>query len=145
MNRETNKYGIHFPLEEVQFGKTVHFLDVTIYIDENNTIQYKSYTKPTDSRRYLKPQSFHPKSVFKSVPFSQMIRTLERNSTQQTKEIEIERLKEDLKRSGYAQDELQKIEERTMEHTNTAAVRETEQKPSHSLCSTSKDSTNSRK
>ena len=119
LNKETNKYGIHFPIEEIQFGKTVHFLDITIYIDENNTIQYKSYTKPTDSRRYLKPQSFHPKSVFKSVPFSQMIRTLEHNSTQQTKEDEMRKLKDDLVRSGYAQEELEMIEEQAIEQTNT--------------------------
>ena len=108
LNKETNKYGIHFPIEEIQFGKTVHFLDITIYIDENNTIQYKSYTKQTDSSRYLKPQSFHPKSVFKSVPFSQMIRTREHNSTQQTKEVKMDKLKEDLVRSlctrGVAED-----------------------------------------
>ena len=123
LNKEANKYGIHFPIEEVQFGKTVHFLDITIYIDENNHIQYKCYTKPTDSKRYLKPQSFHPKSVFKSVPYSQMIRTLERNSTQQTKIIEMEKLKEDLKRSGYAQNELEEIEERVMERIDTAVPR----------------------
>ena len=123
LNKEANKYGIHFPIEEVQFGKTVHFLDVTIYIDEHNLIQYKSYTKPTDSKRYLKPQSFHPKSVFKSVPFSQMIRTLERNSTQQTKVIEMGKLKEDLKRSGYEQNELEEIEERVMERIGTAEPR----------------------
>ena len=123
LNKEANKYGIHFPIKEVQFGKTVHFLDVTIYIDEHNLIQYKSYTKPTDSKRYLKPQSFHPKSVFKSVPFSQMIRTLERNSTQQTKVIEMGKLKEDLKRSGYEQNELEEIEERVMEGIGTAEPR----------------------
>ena len=51
LNRETNKYGINFPIDDAQFGKTIHYLDVTLYIDENNIIQYKSYTKPTDSKR----------------------------------------------------------------------------------------------
>ena len=48
LNRETSRYGIVFPITEIQFGKSVNFLDVTLYIDENNQIQFRSYTKPTD-------------------------------------------------------------------------------------------------
>ena len=48
-----------------------------------------------------------------------MIRTLEHNSTQQTKKVEMGKLKDYLVRSGYAQDELQKIEEQAMEQSNT--------------------------
>ena len=40
LNRETNKYGINFPIDEIQFGKSVNFLDVTLYLDEENKIQY---------------------------------------------------------------------------------------------------------
>ena len=122
LNKETNKYGINFPIDEAQFGKTVHFLDVTFYIDENNHIQYKSYTKPTDSKRYLRPQSFHPKTVFESVPYSQMIRTIERNSTVQTKTTEMETLKKDFEKSGYSRDELQKIEERAKEQADQETI-----------------------
>ena len=39
LNRETNKYGINFPINEIQFGKSVNFLDITLYIDEENCIQ----------------------------------------------------------------------------------------------------------
>ena len=85
------------------------------------TTSIKSYTKPTDSKRYLRPQSFHPKTVFESVPYSQMIRTLERNSTEQTKTAEMETLKKDLENSGYARTELHKIEERAVEQTNQEA------------------------
>ena len=118
LNKETNKYGINFPIDEAEFGKTVNFLDVTFYIDENNNIQYKSYTKPTDSKRYLRPQSFHPKTVFEAVPYSQMIRTQERNSTEETKTTEMEKLKEDFVKSGYELNELQKIEERMNTQNN---------------------------
>ena len=124
LNKETNKYGINFPINEAQFGKSVHFLDVTFYIDENNHIQYKSYTKPTDSKRYLRPQSFHPKTVFESVPYSQMIRTLERNSTAQTKAAEIETLKKDFVKSGYSRAELQKIEERAEEQAGQETAKD---------------------
>ena len=127
LNKETNKYGINFPIDEAQFGKTVHFLDVTFFIDENNVIQYKSYTKPTDSKRYLRPQSFHPKTIFESVPYSQMIRTLERNSTAQTKAAEMDTLKKDFVKSGYSSAELQKIEMRAEEQAGQeATIDETE-------------------
>ena len=118
LNNETNKYGIHFPIEEIQFGKTVNYLDVTFYIDENNCIQYKSFTKPTDSKRFLRPQSFHPKTVFESVPYSQMIRTLERNSSEETKKTGMKQLKIDFEKSGYETSELLKIEERAAEQRN---------------------------
>ena len=89
LNKETNKYGINFPIDEIQFGKYVNFLDVTLYIDEHNQIQYKSYSKPTDAKRYLRPQSFHPKNVFVSVLLFQMMRTIERNSVEETKKVEM--------------------------------------------------------
>ena len=109
LNKEANKYGINFPSNEVQFGKSVNFLDVTLFIDEHNKIQYKSYTKPTDAKRYLRPQSFHPKNVFKSVPLSQMIRTIERNSTKTTETVEMEKMKADFVQSGYKVDTDWKI------------------------------------
>ena len=118
LNKETNKYGINFPIDEAQFGKTFNFLNVTFYIDENDRIQYKSYTKPTDAKRYLRPQSFHPKMVFEAVPYSQMIRTLERNSAEETKRTEMEKLKKDFEKSGYSLNDLQKIEERTSTQSN---------------------------
>ena len=112
LNKETNKYGINFPVGEVQFGSAVNFLDVSLYIDEHNTVQYKSYTKPTDAKRYLRPQSFHPKNVFQSVPLSQMIRTIERNSTETTLTTEMEKMKNDFIRSGYVEEDLKEIEKR---------------------------------
>ena len=107
LNREGNQFGINFPLNEVQFGKMVNFLDVTLYIDIHNKIQFQSYTKPTDARRYLRPPSFHRRSVFNSVPLSQMIRTIERNSTLTTEKEEMEKMKADLIRSGYKKEELE--------------------------------------
>ena len=119
LNRETNKFGINFPLNEVQFGKLVNFLDVTLYLDDENKIQYRSYTKPTDAKRYLRPQSFHPRSVFKSVPLSQMIRTIERNSIEETEREEMNKMIQDFERSGYKKEELKKIEEKARQQINT--------------------------
>ena len=89
LNREAAKYGLHFPVKEIQFGKSVTILDLTAYLDSENTIQYKGYTKPTDAKRYLNTKSFHPSSVFKSIPYSQMIRTMENNSKEDTKTVQI--------------------------------------------------------
>ena len=84
------KYGIKFPIQEVQYGKSVNFLDLCVYLDENNNIQYRGYTKPTDAKRYLNPSSFHYKSVFNAIPFSQVLRTLRNNSTDETRTADLE-------------------------------------------------------
>ena len=38
----------------------VNFLDTTVYVDTNGTIQTKLYTKPTDRHNYLHRRSEHP-------------------------------------------------------------------------------------
>ncbi len=118
LNVETNKFGINFPISEAQFGKSVDFLDQTLYLDENNIIQYKSYSKPTDSKRYLNPHSFHPPHVFKSVPTSQMIRTMEGNSKEETREEEMLKLKANMVKSGYAEESLNQIERKVRQREN---------------------------
>ena len=109
LNQETMKFGIKFPLKEVQFGKAVNFLDLTVYLEDDNTIQYRGYTKPTDSKRYLNPASFHPRFVFDSIPFSQMLRTVRNNSKEETRKIEVEECLNNFKNSGYNPDTLEQI------------------------------------
>ena len=104
------------------------FLDVTIYIDEQNQIQFRSYSKPTDAKRYLRPQSFHPKNVFESVPLSQMMRTIERNSVEETMKVEMKKMTEDFVRSGYNRDNLKKIEAKAFEKCSSNRRNE-EEKP----------------
>ena len=110
LNVEAKKFGIHFPVSEIQFGKSVNFLDVSLYLDEGNNIQYKGYTKPTDAKRFLKPQSFHPHHVFSSVPTSQMIRVFNRNSETVNYDRDLISLKKDFVNSGYKAEVLDKIE-----------------------------------
>ena len=64
-------------------------------------IHYKNYTKPTDAKRYLNPNSFHPRSVFYSVPFSQMLRTLRNNSKEETRTAELSKCISYFENSGY--------------------------------------------
>merc|ERR1712062_734880 len=100
-NAETKKYGIEFPIGEIQFGKSVHFLEVCAYLDANNVIQYCGYSKPTDSKRYLNPNSFHPRSIFRAIPFSQMLRTLRNNSNPNTASTELDLVVKHFENSGY--------------------------------------------
>ena len=85
-------------MNEVQFGKSVNFLDLTLYLDNQNIIHHKLYTKPTDARSYLNPGSFHPSHVFQSIPFSQMIRIIKRNTKDESCKEDLDLLKADLKK-----------------------------------------------
>ena len=41
LNEETREFGIHFPPHEAQFGKSVNFLDLNLYLDENGNIHHR--------------------------------------------------------------------------------------------------------
>ena len=118
LNSETKKYGIEFPITEVQFGKSVHFLDLCVYLDDNNSIQYKSYSKPTDSKRYLNPNSFHPKSVFTAIPFSQFLRTLRNNSRDENTREELELCAQHFVNSGYGKEILLELKQKAIDKSN---------------------------
>ena len=111
-------YGIKIPLHAVQFGKSVNMLDITAYLDENNVIHYRGFTKPTDSKQYLNPKSFHPRSVFDSVPFSQLLRTIRNNSKEETKMTEIEQCIKDFTNSGYDAKELETVKNKAIAKAN---------------------------
>ena len=52
LNTLTEAFRIRFGSREI--GKSVNFLDLTLYLDDQNKVQYKIYTKPTDARNYLR-------------------------------------------------------------------------------------------
>ena len=124
LNAETMKYGIKFSPNDIQFGKSVHVLDLWVYLTDQNLIQYRSYTKPTDSKRYLNPKSFHPKSVFNSVPFSQLLRTLRNNSSDDTRTAELNKCIEYFVNSGYDAKKVTELKEKAINHIPTNTVRE---------------------
>ena len=119
LNAHTMKYGIRFPINEAQFGKSVHQLDLCVYLDENNKIHYRGYTKPTDSKRYLNPSSFHPQSVFNSIPFSQMLRVIRNNSKVDTRNTELDQCVKTFSNSGYETKQLLKLKEKALSKTYT--------------------------
>ena len=118
LNAETKKYGIEFPIKEVQFGKSVNFLDLCVYLDNDNTIQYKGYSKPTDSKRYLNPNSFHPRAVFNAIPFSQFLRTLRNNSKEETTSAGMDLCTSHFENSGYNKEKLLKLKQNAIDKTN---------------------------
>ena len=126
LNIKTMKFGVKFPVKEVQFGKSVHFLDLNVYLDDDNTIQYRGYIKPTDTKRYLNPKSFHPRFVFDSIPFSQLLRTLRNNSKEETKHVEIEQCVKDFTNSGYNPNELIKLKEKASAKVSNNSTTEKE-------------------
>ena len=109
LNTETKKFGIEFPASDVQFVKSVHFLDLCIYLDEDNTLQYTGYMKPTDSKRYLNPSNFYPSSVFNAIPFSQFLRTIRNNSKKETAGSELEVRDNHFANSVYNENRLEEL------------------------------------
>ena len=60
-------------------------------------------------------ESFHPSHVFDSVALSQMLRIMNRNSTERGRARDLEKLEEDLERSGHSKTALVKTRERAVE------------------------------
>ena len=92
LNTETMKHVIKFPTNnEVRFDKSVHFLDLSVYLDETIPSATAGTPNQLNRRQTLsQPQySFDPRSVFNSIPFSQMLRTLRNNSKDETQNIEL--------------------------------------------------------
>ena len=123
LNLACAQYGIKFG--DYSVGTSVNFLDVTLSLNPAGLIDYKLYMKPTDSRLYLRTESFHPSHVFDSVALSQMLRIMNRNSTERGKARDLDKLEGDLERSGHTKAALLKTRERAVEKHNTPKVLET--------------------
>ncbi len=52
----------------------IHFLDITIHLNERNELWTDLYCKPTDSHNYLHYKSAHPSHCKNSLPYSQFLR-----------------------------------------------------------------------
>ena len=81
-------------------------------------LHFRGYTKLTDAKRYLNPKSFHPRFVFDSIPFSQLLRTIRNNSKEETKTIEIDECVREFINSGYNAEEIAKLKEKATSKTN---------------------------
>ena len=52
----------------------VHFLDVSVLLDNKGNISRTLYTKPTDSHNYINYQSCHPGACRDGIPYGQFLR-----------------------------------------------------------------------
>ena len=52
----------------------MNFLDVTVFLNKDNTITTTLYCKPTDSHNYLLYSSEHPRHVLNGIPYLQFLR-----------------------------------------------------------------------
>ena len=66
--RFTLEPATHFYVDGVRAQK-LHFLDLTIILLEDGTLQTDIHYKPTNSHRYLDYQSFHPLHVKDNIPY----------------------------------------------------------------------------
>ena len=108
LNALAKPFGIQFAGEQI--GNSVNYLDVNLYLDSSGQIHYKLYKKETDARNFLSPSSFHPNNVFDSVVFSQMLRVIDRNSSDDTCVTDLQDLKNALLKCGHSEEKLEQTE-----------------------------------
>ena len=97
---ETIKFDYEYSYEQV------NFLDTTIYKDLNGNLATKLYKKKTDRQSYLHKSSSHPKSLKKSIPFSQAMRIKRICSDPKEFTSNCETLKTAFQQRGYSEKEI---------------------------------------
>ena len=73
LNQWSTKNDWQVQFELTAYGKTVDFLDITIYLNKGNW-HTKPFSKETDSHAYLLPSSCHPPNVTKNIPYGTALR-----------------------------------------------------------------------
>ena len=84
-----------------QSKQSIHFLDVTISINKNNTLSTDLYVKPTDTHQYLLSTSAHPKHTKQSIPYSLALRLRRICSEDETYKFRTKQLLQYLTKRGY--------------------------------------------
>ena len=80
--------------------KQLPFLDIMIHKDGED-LWMSTYTKPTDSKRYVPFNSCHPKSTLKNIPFSLARRTCMIVEKDQERDNKLEELRKNLSNLKY--------------------------------------------
>lgn len=86
----------------------VDFLEVSILKDENGTVTSKLFRKDTAGNMLLHANSFHPKSLKKSIPFSQFLRIKSNCTTDIDFQLEADALTSRLLARGYTKSRKKK-------------------------------------
>ena len=100
---------------------TIPFLDVLLYA-HNNTIQTKTYFKPTDTHQLLQPTSYHPKHTFTGILKSQFIRFARLSSTYEDYQDTCNILFTYLQPRGYTFTEFRKLRQEVWRSPETSPL-----------------------
>jgi hypothetical protein len=82
-------------------ARSVDFLDLTVYIDNNGFIQTTLFEKPCRVVSYLLPSSCHPSFITKNIPYSLAFRLVRIESTAEGLEKNLMKLQQELNGRGY--------------------------------------------
>ena len=104
LNKVGRTVGITFKGE---VGKACDFLDVTISLSKDGSLDTKLYVKPTDASRYLHRRSDHGLHTFSSIPYSQFRRAVVLSSDSQQRDMSLSYIHQKLQDSGYQQKEIE--------------------------------------
>ena len=90
-----------------------HFLDTTIYKGTNfqskQTLDIKTYIKPTNKQAYVHGSSFHPESITKSITLGETYRFLRTNSDETNFNQQTQKLETALIDRGYKKDTVKTL------------------------------------
>ena len=79
----------------------VNFLDTTVHLDPDGSIWSDLYSKPTDSHKYLRFESSHPRHCMQGLPYSQFLRVRRICSREEDFVRHCENLRTHFIRRGY--------------------------------------------
>ena len=116
---------------------SVNFLDLTISINTDGKIEFKTYQKPRNLYLYLPPSSAHPPSVFKGTVFGQLRHFWKQNSNPGDFQRVTREFYQHLLRRGHQPEPTKalfmeaahNIENTIDNDDNTAATRQTKPRP----------------
>jgi peptide-methionine (R)-S-oxide reductase len=111
---------IKFTLEDSLEG--IPFLD-TFVKRKGNKIDIRPYTKPTDKKQYIIPESCHPPHIFKSLPYSQALRIQKITSDKKNLQKELTNLQGFFINRGYNKPKVQMAIQKAKSTTTTTRTK----------------------
>ena len=96
----------------MDYGRSVHYLDATLAIEDNGRISSDLFTKPTDSHQYLFPSSNHPPHVHDHLPYGLALRIRQIVSSDDRLRTRLAELRDFLLDRGYNEVAIQEQFER---------------------------------
>ena len=81
--------------------ESVHFLDVSVSVDNSGNITTDLYVKPTDTQQYQMATSCHPNHTKRSIPYCQALRILRICSSKESAKLRRTELVDCLVKRGY--------------------------------------------